>query len=81
VQTVLPPVNDPKVRAQLVQRMTKGTIRFDLTAGRVLSQETNLDEQVIGFSGPGSNLHYLGRFTEELLTDRPQTAAKRKLKR
>jgi hypothetical protein len=67
VATILPPINDPKIRAQLIQRMTKGTIHFDLKAGRVISQKTDLDEQVIGFSGPGSNLHYLGRFSEELL--------------
>jgi hypothetical protein len=67
VQTILPPISDPKVRAQLIQRMIRGTIRFDIAAGRVLSQHTELDEQVIGFSGSGSNLQYLGRFTEELL--------------
>ena len=81
VQTVLPPINDPKVRAQLIQRMTKGTILFDIKAGRVTSQKTDLDEQVIGFSGPGSNLHYLGRFSEELLTGPQQTAGKKQLKR
>lgn len=81
VQTVLPPINDPKVRAQLIQRMTKGTILFDIKAGRVTSQKTDLDEQVIGFSGPGSNLHYLGRFSEELLTGPEQTAGKKQLKR
>jgi hypothetical protein len=74
VQTVLPPVNDPRIRAQLVQRMAKGTIRFDMKAGRVLSQHTDLDEQVIGFSGPNSNLQYLGRFSEELLSDDRQAA-------
>jgi hypothetical protein len=81
VQTVLPPINDPKRRAQLIQRMTKGTILFDMKAGRVKSQKTDLDEQVIGFSGPGSNLHYLGQFSEELITGPQETAGKRALKR
>ncbi len=74
VQTVLPPINDPRIRAQLIQRMTKGTIRFDIEAGRLLSQHTDLDEQVIGFSGPNSSLQYLGRFSEELVTDTSQAA-------
>jgi hypothetical protein len=76
VETVLPPVNDPKIRAQLIQRLTRGTARFDLKAGRVLSQKTELDEQVIGFHGADSSLHYLGRFTEELLAADSKTAAK-----
>ena len=32
----LTPVDDPKFEAQLVQRMQKGTIRFDIDAGRIL---------------------------------------------
>jgi hypothetical protein len=81
VQTILPPISDPKVRAQLIQRMIKGTIRFDIAAGRVMSQHTDLDEQVIGFSGSGSNLQYLGRFSEELLPDAAQASAKQQPKR
>ncbi len=76
VETVMPPVNDPKIRAQLIQRLTRGTVRFDLKAGRVLSQNTELDEQVIGFHGSNSSLHYLGRFTEELVAGDTKTAAK-----
>jgi hypothetical protein len=81
VQTILPPINDPKIRAQLIQRMTKGTVRFDIKAGRVTSQQTDLDEQVIGFSGPGSNLQYIGRFSEELITGDAQASAKKTTKR
>ncbi len=76
VETVMPPVNDPKIRAQLIQRLTRGTVRFDLKAGRVLSQNTELDEQVIGFHGSNSSLHYLGRFTEELVAADTKTAAR-----
>jgi hypothetical protein len=81
VQTVLPPLNDPRIRAQLIQRMTKGTIRFDINAGRVLSQHTDLDEQVIGFSGPDSSLQYVGRFSEELIADESQASGTRAMKR
>lgn len=74
VEPVLPPLNDPKVRAQLIQRLARGAIRFDLARGHVLSQQTDLDEQVIGFNGADSSLHYLGRFIEELIPPESQPA-------
>jgi hypothetical protein len=64
---VLTPVNDPKIESQLVQRMQKGTIKFDIDAGRLLRKQMDLDEQVIGFNGPNSSMQYLARFTEEPL--------------
>jgi hypothetical protein len=66
---VLTPITDPAIEAQLVQRFTNGTLRFDMEMGRVVSQQLDLDRQVIGFSGTSSSMHYLTRFTEELLTD------------
>ena len=68
---ILTPVSNPKIRAQLIQRMTKGHIRFDITAGRIVSQRTDLDERVLAFSGPDSSMHYVARFTEEPVTDTP----------
>jgi hypothetical protein len=76
VTQVLTPVNNPKIQSQLIQRLTKGTIRFDIDGGRVLSQELELDEQVLGFQGDDSNLHFVGRFTEEYLPTTTKTAAK-----
>jgi len=76
VTQVLTPVSNPKIQSQLVQRMTQGTIRFDIDAGHVLSQKLELDERVLGFQGPESSLHYLGRFTEEYLPPEPKTASK-----
>ena len=67
---VLTPVNDPKVQSQLVQRLQKGTIKFDVQAGRLIHKQMDLDESVFGFSGPESHMQYLARFTEE-----PATAA------
>ena len=64
---VLAPLNDPAIEAQLVQKMTSGTLKFDLDRGRVVSQQMDADRRVIGFSGSGSSMHYLTRFTEELL--------------
>jgi hypothetical protein len=81
VTQILTPVNNPKIQSQLVQRMTQGTIHFDTDAGRVLSQKLELDERVLGFQGPESSLHYLGRFTEEYLPPEPKTASKPAAKR
>jgi hypothetical protein len=62
---VITPFDDPKIESQLVQRMQKGSIKFDIEAGKLIRKQMNLDEQVIGFNGPNSNMQYLARFTEE----------------
>jgi len=71
---VLTPIHDPAIEAQLIQRLSKGDVRFDMTAGRILGQQLDLDRRVIGFSGPTSSMHYLTRFTEQLLPATQQTA-------
>lgn len=64
---VLTPVNDATIEAQLVQRLSNGTIQFDLAKGRVTAQQLDLDRRVLGFSGPTSVMHCLTRYTEKLL--------------
>ena len=66
---VLTPVDDPKLKSQLVQRLTRGTVKFDIDSGRLLSKQLDLDETVIGFNGAESIMQYLARFTEESLPD------------
>lgn len=63
---ILTPVSNPKIRSQLIQRLWKGHIRFDIDAGRMVSQRTDLDERVLSFAGPESSMHYVARFTEEV---------------
>src|SRR5690606_18973126 len=41
---VLTPI-DPKIEAQLVQRLMKGVAKFDIKAGRVLSQTYDVDKR------------------------------------
>jgi hypothetical protein len=65
---ILTPVQNPAVEAQLIQHKTNGFVRFDITAGRIVSQQFDLDEGVVGFNGDQSSLHCRIRFTEELLT-------------
>jgi hypothetical protein len=64
---VLTPVDDPAVQSQLVQRVKRGEARFDIDAGRVLQQQMDIDETVIGFSGADSMMKYLARLSEEML--------------
>lgn len=66
---VLTPISDPSIEAQLVQRMSSGWVKFDLEAGRVLSQQLELDRHIVGFNGPASSMHYVTRFTETLLSE------------
>jgi hypothetical protein len=74
---VLTPVNDPAIEAQLIQRMSSGTVKFDIVAGRVAGQQLDLDRHVIGFSGAASSMHYVTRFTEEALKAPVKTARKK----
>jgi hypothetical protein len=71
---ILTPVSDPAIEAQLIQRLSEGTVTFDIDAGRVVSQQLDLDRHVIGFSGAASSMHYVTRFTEKLLPQAEQTA-------
>jgi hypothetical protein len=71
---ILTPIHDPAIEAQLIQRLSTGSIRFDMSAGRMLGQQLDLDRHVIGFSGPASSMHYVTRFTEKLLKAPTETA-------
>ena len=82
VQTqVLTPVNDPKLQSQLVQRLQRGTIKFDLDAGRLIHKQMDIDEEVFAFNGADSHMQYLARFTEEPVKDDQQAAAPGQAKR
>jgi hypothetical protein len=67
--SVLTPVNNPALEAKLIERESKGLIRFDIDAGRVLGEELEVDKRVVGFRGPDSCLNYVTRFTQALLPE------------
>ena len=73
---VLTPINNAQIKAQLLQRLHKGVIRFDIDEGRVIAQRLDIDDRAIGFSGPASSTHYLMRFEERLLKPNERVAAK-----
>lgn len=74
---ILTPV-DPFVESQLVERLTKGTVRFDLKRGRILSQVFDADQRVLGFAGEVSSMHYVARLEERLLKPGERLAARPK---
>jgi hypothetical protein len=78
---ILTPLADPEIEAQVVERESTGRVRFDLDAGRILSQQLDVDKHVVGFRGGASSLHYQMRFCEEFLPEPMRTAAKGKNER
>jgi len=62
---ILSPI-DSKIESQLVQKLMKGTVRFDIEQGRIDSQLYEVDKRVLGFAGPTSSLHYVMRMEEKL---------------
>jgi hypothetical protein len=57
---------DSEVESKLVQRLMKGTVKFDIAKGRVTSQEYEIDKRVLGFAGATSSMHYIMQMKEEL---------------
>ncbi len=76
VYQILTPV-DAFVESQLVERMTEGIVRFDIDAGRILSQQHEVDHHVLGFSGATSSMHCTSRLEERLLPPGEKLARKK----
>ncbi len=74
---VLTPIRDASLKAQLVQQIADGTVKFDVDAGRVISRQMDWDETVIGFNGNDSLMEYQARFKEKLLPATPRTARRK----
>ncbi len=65
--SVLTPVNEPMIRAQLIQREPKGTIVFDIEQGRIVSRELKIDKVVVGAAGPKSSIRAVSLRREKLI--------------
>lgn len=63
----LTPITKESIKAQVVQQLSNGSIRFDIDNGYLLGKELNWDETVVGFQGAGSMMEYRARMTEELV--------------
>lgn len=73
---VLSPVHNPEILVQLVQEKAQGKIRFDIDAGRILSQHLQWDDRVVGFQTEASSMHFQSDFEEKLLSDAPAAATR-----
>ena len=51
-----------------------GRVRFDIDAGRIIGQQMDIDKHVVGFRGDASSIHYVNRFSEQLLPPEAKTA-------
>ncbi len=76
---ILEPIHDPAIEAQLVQQATKGTIRFDISAGRVIEQNMDINERVVGAFGPASSFQFEMKFHEELVDENGDAVAQREV--
>ncbi|WP_428305340.1 hypothetical protein [Lacipirellula sp.] len=63
---ILTPV-DSYAQSQLVDRLTDGTVRFDIAKGRTIAQEHNIDKRILGHSSKASSLHFVSKLQERLL--------------
>lgn len=76
---IISPITDPAIEAQVVQRESSGVVRFDVDAGRIISQQMDVDKHVVGFRGEASSLHYVTRFSEQWIGNASKTADKSSL--
>ncbi len=70
----LTPIDDESVKAQVVQQLSNGEIRFDIDNGYMLSKQLDWDETVVGFQGATSLMEYRARMTEKLIDGVARTA-------
>lgn len=70
----LTPIDEDSVKAQVVQQLSNGEIRFDIDNGHMLSKQLDWDETVVGFQGPTSMMEYRARMTEKLIDGVERTA-------
>jgi len=73
---ILTPIDDPALETQLIQCDSRGTVRFDVDAGRIIGQRMDADKRVVGHPNPASSFHYVTRFAERLLPAAAQTASR-----
>lgn len=67
-------IREESVRAQVIQQLSNGEIRFDVDNGRMLSKQLDWDEEVVGFQGANSLMEYRARLTERLIDGVKRTA-------
>lgn len=69
--SVITPLDNPQIEAQLLQRKPAGTIEFDLDRGLIVSQTTKADGQVVNAFGANTRMQASLETAERLI---PTTA-------
>lgn len=67
--TILSPITDPALAAQLIQREPIGRIVFDIDRGMILARDASVNRDVIGPFGAKSALHAVSEYRERLIPD------------
>jgi hypothetical protein len=67
--TILTPINDPALAAQLIQREPVGRVVFDIDRGMILARDASVKRDVIGPFGAKSAMHAESEYRERLLND------------
>ncbi|MCH8922615.1 MAG: hypothetical protein IIA67_05650, partial [Planctomycetes bacterium] len=73
---ILTPIHNPEIEVQVIQLFTNGTVHFDIAKGYVAKKIIKLDKQVVNFSGEGTFMKYVARFSEEIVSTTKPAAAK-----
>lgn len=77
---ILTPIKDPKVKSQIQQKLNQGVVIFDIAKGRITRKVVQWDEKVQGFEGDDSYLHYVGKYTMDLIPESTTTSHENPLK-
>jgi hypothetical protein len=67
--TILTPIEDPALAAQLIQRETSGKIVFDVEKGLVLSRTSAVDRTVVNPFGSKSSMRAASKYTERWIPE------------
>lgn len=65
--SILTPIEDPALSAQLIQRETSGKLTFDLTAGLITGRSSSVDRTVVNPFGPKTSLRAAGTYSEKTI--------------
>lgn len=67
--TILTPIEDPALAAQLIQRETSGKIVFDVEKGLVISRTSAVDRTVVNPFGSKSSMRAASKYTERWIPE------------
>jgi hypothetical protein len=65
--SILTPIEDPALSAQLIQRETSGKLTFDLSAGLITGRSSSVDRTVVNPFGPKTSLRAAGTYSEKTI--------------